>query len=283
MNTKLAHAPSASGRLAPYPPASAVAAAAMAPTTPPAAASRLTPLGGGAMDTADRDAWAGLLGEADVPPALLSSLVLASRAREVAQGEQVLSRRDVASHLVLVVRGDVALGVAQADAPFLPERTVHGPDWLDSSSAWLSAPHGLDAVALSPARVLALPLTALLTLLPRSPELAPRLLTGLARQVHTLSAAAHDLMHKDAEARVAAWMVPRCVPLPADGGAAPTTAPSAVVELKERKRDIAAQLGITPETLSRLLRQLIRKGLIDVSGYRITVHDTAALQALAAG
>ena len=53
------------------------------------------------------------------------------------------------------------------------------------------------------------------------------------------------------------------------------------VSLTERKRDIASQLAITPETLSRLLRQLSRKGLIAVAGYTVKVLDVAALRALA--
>lgn len=272
MDTKLAPAaPSASGRLA------------HSLSVDPSAAARRPGLSVAARhdvlaEQADRAAWLRLLGEPELPVAVLTALAGASCAQEVSQGEQVLSRADVAQSLMLVVRGDVALGVAQADVPFLPERTVHGPDGLDISSAWLGVPHGLDAVALTPARVLSVPLPAVLQVLQRHPELAARLLTSLARQVHTLSAAAHDLMHKDAEARVAAWMCQRLTPIsPSAQG------PRAMVELKERKRDIAAQLGITPETLSRLLRQLSRKGLIEVSGYRVTVLEVAALQALAAG
>ena len=58
-------------------------------------------------------------------------------------------------------------------------------------------------------------------------------------------------------------------------------ATATTVVLSERKRDIAAQLGITPETLSRLLRSLTRKGLIEVVGYNVHVLDLPALRRLA--
>ena len=45
--------------------------------------------------------------------------------------------------------------------------------------------------------------------------------------------------------------------------------------------DIAAQLGMSPETLSRQMRQLIRLGLIEVRGYQVRVLDSAALARLA--
>ena len=54
------------------------------------------------------------------------------------------------------------------------------------------------------------------------------------------------------------------------------------MQLSERKRDIAAQLAIAPETLSRMMRELKRKGLIEVHGYRIQLLDLPALQREAA-
>jgi len=86
--------------------------------------------------------------------------------------------------------------------------------------------------------------------------------------------ATHDLMHKDAEGRFAAWLLQRCASEAGSDG-------SITVALSERKRDIASQLAITPETLSRLLRQLSRKGLIYVMGYTVKVLDVAALRRLA--
>jgi CRP-like cAMP-binding protein len=86
--------------------------------------------------------------------------------------------------------------------------------------------------------------------------------------VRALSAVTHDLMHKDAEKRLVAWLLQQ-----SEG--------RAQLRLAERKRDIAAQLAITPETLSRMMRQLKEKGLIAVAGYTVQLLDLAGLQALA--
>ena len=118
------------------------------------------------------------------------------------------------------------------------------------------------------------PRADLQTLLLQHPDLGRRMVVTLARQVQSLTLATHDLMHKDAEGRFAAWLLQRCASEAASDG-------SITVSLNERKRDIASQLAITPETLSRLLRQLSRKGLIFVSGYTVKVLDVAALRALA--
>lgn len=49
------------------------------------------------------------------------------------------------------------------------------------------------------------------------------------------------------------------------------------IELPMRKALVAAHLGITPETLSRILHDLEVKGLIRMQGYRIHVPDLTAL------
>ena len=55
----------------------------------------------------------------------------------------------------------------------------------------------------------------------------------------------------------------------------------ATVEMRERKRHIASQLAITPETFSRMLRHLSDRGLIEVMGYTIRVLDLARLRTVA--
>ena len=53
------------------------------------------------------------------------------------------------------------------------------------------------------------------------------------------------------------------------------------VLLRQRKRLIAAQLGIAPETLSRVLRQLRERSLISGSGRVLNLLDLNGLRALA--
>lgn len=221
-----------------------------------------------------RAIWSALFGAGAPEGAAIDDLQAIVTTRALPAGSLLLSRQEPARELLVLAQGDAALGSVQDGGPFQPERSLQGPAWLDAASAWLGGVPAQDALALSDVQLLALPQAALAPLLARHPALAHELLLVLARQVHQLTAVAHDLMHKDAETRFSAWLLQRCAADPATPG-------RALVTLHERKRDIAAQLGITPETLSRLLRQLSRKGLIAVKGYTVTVQDLAGLRAVA--
>jgi CRP-like cAMP-binding protein len=238
-----------------------------------AAAMPLRTLVAPSMSLADAALWNGLLGAPPLAADELASLGALARPRHVAAGQSVLCRSTAASTLVALRSGEVALGFRTADGVLRTERIVRGPAWLDLSSAWLSGPHAMDGQAMGPANLVELPCELLDARLAEHPGLARRLIQRLAREVQALAVNTHELMHKDAPARLAQWLHQRCVPLPGGHG-------QAIVRLSDRKRDVASQLAITPETLSRLMRSFSRQGLIEVAGYNVRVIDPEGLARL---
>ncbi len=229
-----------------------------------------------ALPSADAPVWAALLGAPALDSAEFGVLFELVRARSVPSGQTVFTRGSAASTLVAVRSGEVALGVRTADGLFRTERVVRGPAWLDLSAALAGDGHACDALAQTAANVLELPSLGLQARLAELPELTLRLLQRLAGEVQAQAANTHELMHKDAPGRLAQWLLQRCEPVAEMPG-------QAVVRLAERKRDVASQLAITPETLSRLMRSFARQGVIEVAGYTLRVLDIAALALLAQG
>jgi len=216
----------------------------------------------------EADEWLALLGGPPLLPSELTLLGELVRLRRVPAGGLIFGHDDPARCLVAVRAGRAALGWRGGDGGFQVERPVHGPGWLDLASCWLQTGHPMDARATTEVVLAELPGDALRQRLDVHPGLAERLLVALARQVNSLTLATHGLMRKDAPARFAQWLLQR-----ADE--------ASVVRLTERKRDVASQLAITPETLSRLMRTLSEQGTIAVVGYTVSLLDRAALERVA--
>jgi CRP-like cAMP-binding protein len=208
-----------------------------------------------------------------LPPADIACLRELAQRRSIAAGGGVLIRGELARQLVLLLNGDVVLGTRAADGSFRTERSVKGPAWIDLSTAWLQLKQEFEALALSDVVVVEIPLVALRERLPAHPELGQRLCWALAQQVHQLDHASRNLLHNDARARLAQWVLERC----------PVAQGRCELRLEERKRDIAQQLAMTPETLSRLLRGLADSQVIEMHGYALVVPDVEALRREAGG
>ncbi|MEY4755007.1 MAG: hypothetical protein RJA44_2682 [Pseudomonadota bacterium] len=222
---------------------------------------------------ADPQPWQQVFGQPDLSPAEVSLLISLAQRRHVPAGEAVFDLSAPARHLVLLLSGDVVLGSRSVDGILRTERSVTGPAWLDLNAAWLGEPYAMEAQALSDVVVAELALADLQLYQSSHPQLIWRLSVNLARRVRELTVASRNLLHNDASARFAQWLLQRC----------PAEAATCELKLQERKRDIAQQLAMTPETLSRLMRSFELRGVISVQGYMVRIHDLQALRQLVAG
>lgn len=228
-------------------------------------------LAGAPPAAADPAPWLRVLSASTLRSADVDLLMHLAHRRSVAAGDAVLDRSAPASALVLLLSGDVVLGSRAADGSLRTERSLTGPAWLDVSAAWLGQPYAMEAQALSDVVVADLPLEAVRDQMTSHPTLAQQFCETLAQQVQQMTMASRNLLHNDAPARLAQWLLQR---LPQRSG-------QAELRLQERKRDIAQQLAMSPETLSRLMRSFESRGVLSVRGYQVQVRDVDELRALA--
>lgn len=192
---------------------------------------------------------------------------------EVISCGQLLRQRGSRSDCVLYLdSGSVILCVREDEHIRHQLGVVQGPAWLDAAYALTGQACAVDMVADSRVRLRRIPLQAFThsfsALSPSVTALVKDMARGYVQQTET----AVSRLAQDAEARCAQWLL-RHAQQDAQG--------SWCVKLEQRKRSIAAQLGIAPETLSRVLRQLREHGLIAGSGTTLNLPQPGALQSLA--
>lgn len=189
-----------------------------------------------------------------------------------ARGETLVRRFASPQWVNYVESGRVALGIMEGDVMAHQLGVLEGPCWLEASSAVLSLPHAVDAMAETEVFLRRVPESDFQQLLADMSMPAQGILRDVALAHRKQTELAVSRLAKDAEARCAEWLL-RHAQVGDKGVMA--------VLLQQRKRAIAAQLGIAPETLSRVLRHLRERSLISGSGRVLNLVDPTGLRSLA--
>ena len=192
----------------------------------------------------------------------------------VASGEILLRRAQLPHSIVYLESGRVALGVLVGDGTHMEHQLgeVEGPCWVEATAAVLGLPNAVDALADGEVELQRVPLADFLHAISDLTPAARAVLHDVALAHRHQTELAVSRLAKDAEARCAEWLLRH---------AEPSQQGTMAVQLHERKRAIAAQLGIAPETFSRVLRHLRERSLISGSGRTLQLDDPHGLEVLA--
>lgn len=189
-------------------------------------------------------------------------------------GSLLCARNERATSVLHLDSGRVLLGVREGELLRHQLGTVEGPCWLDVAPALLGQPSVADLVADTTVQVRRVGRSELVCAVARLPQAVQDLVRDLAWSSYQQTELAVSRLAQDAEARCAQWLLRHAHH---DGSGALR------VTLHQRKRMIAAQLGIAPETFSRILRHLREHGLIAGTGNVLNLPQPRALEMVAAG
>lgn len=204
---------------------------------------------------------------------LLAQTITPTAEKQTVARGAILVKRAVASPWVWYLEsGRVTLGVLDGDTMEYQLGVLEGPCWLEATSAVLNLPPAVDAVADTEVSFHRVSLADFRQALSAMPVSAQDVLHDVAMAHRQQTELAVSRLAKDAEARCAEWLLRH-----AQTGEKGVMA----VLLQQRKRSIAAQLGIAPETLSRVLRHLRERSLISGSGRVLNLVDPGGLRSLA--
>jgi CRP/FNR family transcriptional regulator len=195
----------------------------------------------------------------------------ACRTRSVTKGALVFRDGDPCDAMFAVVSGSVRVYKVARDGR---ERTLHivrPPHSFAEAALFSDGGYPAFAAALSPTVLLVVPKLALLHVLVERPASGLGLFRSLSQWLRRLLDELEVETFLNTRARVAAWLLRE-----ADGQPHATRR----VTLSQPRKEIASQLGMVPETLSRIQADLAERGLIRASRRYVDILDREGLRDL---
>lgn len=206
-------------------------------------------------------------------PDQLESVAELARPLDLRAGDIVFREGQDCDGLYVIVQGAVRIFRLGPDGS---ERVVHtipaGRTFADAALFHHGVFPANAAAAADPTVLLRLAGGPLLELIASEPTLGRSMVGSLSSWLHLLLDRIEILTLASAGARLSHYLLR----LPAVQGE-----DGLVVELPVAKRELAAELSITPETLSRLLARWRSRDMVAVDGRRITLRQVDALTAVA--
>lgn len=187
--------------------------------------------------------------------------------RSLDKGEMLFREGDKAEGFYVLQAGAISVfkitpdGREQIICVFRPPES-----FAEVTLATLEA-YPANAVALENSKVIVVQRAGFRDLIRRNPELSLHMLASMSLHLKHLVQTLQDYKGKQIEGRLADWLLKHAPP-----GAD-------VFELPVTKRNLAGQLGVTSETLSRTFARFRDEGLIRVLGPRVHVLNPAGLRA----
>jgi CRP/FNR family transcriptional regulator, dissimilatory nitrate respiration regulator len=204
----------------------------------------------------------------------IGRLAAGTARRPLGRGETLFRQGDAPSGFYLVVFGRIAL---KARSPKGRERVtdiIGAGRSFGEAIMFLDKPCIVGASALSDALVLHVSKETVFAELERNPGFARRVIAALSAKLEASVLELETYALASGARRFASWLL-HSVPV-AQRGPADVTLPAA-------KRAIASKLNLSPEHLSRVLRELGSEGLIEMRGRKVRIPDAARLRAWSAG
>ncbi len=208
-----------------------------------------------------------------LPEDVLEAVVRIASELDLRSGDDVFREGERCSGFFVVAEGRVKIYRLREDGR---EQVIHdvGPGRTFAEAALFHRGRfpAYAAATASPTRLVKLDATGFLQLFRSEPRLGTSMVGSLCTWLHSLLEHIETLSIVSAGARLAHHLLR--LPARQEGE-------TLVITLPVAKKDLASELSVTPETLSRLLARWKDQGWIEVDASRVTLLQPAAIEALA--
>lgn len=204
----------------------------------------------------------------DLPEHDRLHLAHATRPTQLSKGEILFHRGEACEGVYVVVNGQLKLSLLAANGMEKVVELIRAGQTCGEALMFLDKDYIVTASALSDTQVLHVGKIAILQGLAQDAHFARRMLAGLSRRMHGLICDIEAYSLASASQRVIGWVLSQTEH---DSG-------TITLQLPTSKQILASRLNLTPETFSRILRDLNTQGLLAVEGRTFIVPDVAALR-----
>jgi CRP/FNR family transcriptional regulator len=179
--------------------------------------------------------------------------------KEFSKGENIFLEGSDTTGFYIIMKGRVKVFKLSADGK---EQILHiagAKELLGAVSAFSGDPYPAHADAIEKTGAFFFPRRDFLALIKKEPSVVMNMMANLAKRLQQFTKMIEDLSLKEVPGRVAAYLLYLC--RRSEG--------ADTVEIDISKAQLASLLGTIPETLSRILRRMSEKGILEVRGRKI--------------
>ena len=198
---------------------------------------------------------------------MFNRVVETAQARTYPKGRMIFQRGDQADYFYVVLDGWVKVFRQTPDGDEALLNIFSRGDMMAEAAAFMGAGYPASAEVVDDCRLVALDAKRVISMVKGEPDAALSILASMSRELHFLIHEVECLKTRTASQRLIGFLLRRCLK---ESG-------PCIFELPYDKNLIASQLGIQPQSLSRLLARLREFG---VTTEQNTVHivDVARLR-----
>lgn len=203
----------------------------------------------------------------------LAEIAARSKALHFHRGATVCAQGDCPLGFYAIAYGQVKLGFRGPEGEERVLRIVGPADTCGLAVALLGRPLPYEIAALDDAMLVMVPASAVLATAENNPRFMRTVINALAERTLTLLAEVEAGSLRRGVQRLASYLDSLAEPNGSDG--------TFTARLPATKTIVASRLGVKKETLSRMLRELAQKGLIEVEQRAIAILDRPGLASVA--
>lgn len=198
-----------------------------------------------------------------IPARLRAVLVEAGQWRRVPAGQALFEQGEHCETMWLLLEGSVCLGHHDAQGEWRQLRLAEAGEWMGCAACWLRESHNLRAIAAEDVLAVGMSRAQIDAWSAQDPAAWRAAMESVVEALaelqllQTRQAVRRESL--DALGRVSEWLLEM------------SRRQGLHVRFIQRKKYVASQLAITPETFSRCLRQLEEEGTVSGAGYELEI------------